>query len=123
MTEGRRWRSSKAIQELARELRKEQTPAEERLWSYLRKKQLCGFKFRRQHPIGTYIVDCYCPSCRLVVEIDGDSHAEREDYDAVRTAWLEVQGCRVIRFTNREVQNEVEVVLGEIVEACEEPPP
>ena len=123
MTEGKRWRSSKAIRDRARELRTEQTPAEKRLWSNLRLKQLSGFRFRRQHPIGTYIVDFYCPSCRIVVEIDGDSHAEREEYDAERTAWLEEQGCRVIRFTNREVMHEIQVVLGEIVEACEEPPP
>ena len=123
MNEGRRWRSSKAIQELARELRKEQTPAERKLWSYLRLKQLSGYKFRRQHPAGSYIVDFYCPSCRLVVEIDGDSHVDQEEYDAERTAWLEEQGYRVIRFTNREVQYQVEVVLGEILEACEEPPP
>ena len=68
-------------------------------------------------------MDFYCPSCRLVVEIDGESHAEREEYDTERTKWLEEQGCRVIRFTNREVQYQVEVVLEEIVEACEEPPP
>ena len=123
MTEGKRWRSSKAIRDRARELRTEQTPAEKRLWSNLRLKQLSGFRFRRQHPIGTYIVDFYYLSSRLVVEIDGDSHADQEEYDTERTEWLEEQGYRVIRFTNREVQLQVMVVLTEIERICEEPPP
>jgi len=59
---------------------------EGKLWSCLRRRQLCGFKFRRHHPVGCHIVDFYCPSCRLVVEIEGDSHVDREDYDAERTA-------------------------------------
>ena len=123
MTDRRRWRTTKAIQERARELRREQTPSERKLWSHLRLKQLGGFKFRRQHAMGSYIVDFYCPARSLVVEIDGESHADREAYDAERTTWLEEQGLRVIRFTNREVHFEIEVVLEEILEACEEPPP
>ncbi len=72
----------------ARELRQPQTPAERKLWSRLRNQRLGGFKFRRQHPIDRFIVDFYCATCHLVVEVDGDSHTEQAEYDAARTAWL-----------------------------------
>jgi very-short-patch-repair endonuclease len=72
----------------AREMRHPQTPAESRLWSRLRNAQLGGFKFRRQHPIDRFIADFYCAACRLVIEIDGDSHAAQAEYDVARTAWL-----------------------------------
>jgi len=94
MTDSKRWRTTRAIQGRARELRRELTPAEGKLWSHLRLKQLCGFRFRRQHAIGSYIVDFYCPSRGLVIEIDGDTHVDREEYDAERTEWLEEQGLR-----------------------------
>ena len=115
----RRWRTTAAIQERARELRRQQTPAEARLWAHLRGKQLHGLKFRRQHPLGRFIVDFYCPSRTLAVELDGHSHAEQEDYDRARTEWLESQGNRVIRFTNREVQESLPAVLEAIEEACQ----
>jgi very-short-patch-repair endonuclease len=75
---------------------------------HLRDRRLAGFKFRRQHPIGNFIVDFYCAGAnRLVIEIDGDSHADQEDYDAARTDWLEGHGFRMIRFTNRQLETEL----------------
>ena len=81
-----------------RELRQPQTPAEEKLWMHVRSRQLGGFKFRRQHPIGPFIVDFYCAACRLVVEIDGESHAEQVEYDLARTAWLNETGLSCYPF-------------------------
>ncbi len=108
-----------AIIDRARELRRKQTPAEKEMWGHLRNRQLFGFRFRRQHPIGSFIVDFYCAACRLVVEIDGDSHAEQVEYDSERTAWLSEQGYRVIRFTNRDVIHRLEGVLEVILSECE----
>jgi very-short-patch-repair endonuclease len=103
----------------ARELRQPQTPAETKLWSHLRNRQLGGFKFRRQHPIDRFIVDFYCAACRLVVEIDGDSHAEQVEYDQARTKWLNDRGCHVIRFTNRDLFQRLDAVLEAILEECD----
>ncbi|MBN1137749.1 MAG: DUF559 domain-containing protein [Anaerolineae bacterium] len=104
----------------ARQLRHPQTPAEGVLWARLRDRRLGGYKFRRQHPVGRFIVDFFCDACHLVVEIDGDSHLDQVEYDAERTAWLEAQGYRVIRFTNREVQRQTAAVLEVILQACGE---
>jgi very-short-patch-repair endonuclease len=114
MARHRRWRATAAAQARARELRKRQTPAERALWSRLRKKQLLGYKFRRQHPIGCFIVDFCCARVKLVVEIDGESHASQVEYDDSRTAHLEEQGYIVIRFTNDQVLRHSSAVLGEI---------
>ena len=103
----------------ARELRQPQTPAESKLWARLRNRQLGGFKFRRQHPIGRFIVDFYCAATRLVIEIDGDSHAEQVEYDQARTAWLSEQGYRVIRFRNQDVYRRVDEVLEAILVECQ----
>ena len=110
-----------AILARARELRQPLTPQEAKLWQRLRRKQLYGLKFRRQHPVERFILDFYCPQHKLVIEIDGDSHAEPEQqlYDQARTEWLEQQGMRVIRFTNREVETNIEGVLEEIARVCE----
>jgi len=104
----------------ARESRREMTPQERRLWARLRAKQLYGLKFRRQHPIDHFILDFYCHQHRLVVEIDGHSHAEPEQiaHDQARTERLEDQGMRVIRFTNREVDANIEAVLEQIARVC-----
>jgi very-short-patch-repair endonuclease len=102
----------------ARELRRNQTPIERKLWSRLRNKQLYGLKFRRQHPLGQYIVDSCCISHKLVVEIDGDSHASQGTYDQARTARLQAQGYTVIRFTNREVIHQLDAVLEAIAQKC-----
>ena len=72
----------------SRELRQPLTPAERKLWTMLRNRNLAGYKFRRQHLIGHFIVDFYCAQVRLVVEIDGDIHSRQVEYDAARTAWF-----------------------------------
>ncbi|HKZ85530.1 MAG TPA: DUF559 domain-containing protein [Anaerolineae bacterium] len=108
----RRWRASREMQARARELRKDMTPAEKKLWQYLCNGQLDGTHFRKQHAVGTYIVDFFCAKSKLVIEVDGDSHAEQVEYDAERTRWLnEEKHYRVIRFTNREVLRNIEGVL------------
>ncbi len=106
----------------ARALRRRLTAAEHTLWSILRNRGLGGLKFRRQHPLGLYIVDFYCAEKRLVVELDGDSHAGRATRDAEREAWLEAHGYRVMRFTNREVMQSLPEVLEAIWQACQENP-
>src|SRR5512147_2434941 len=107
-----RWRASKAMQERARELRKDMTPAEKKLWQYLRHGQLDGAHFRKQHAVDTYIVDFFCAKSKLVIEVDGDSHAEQMEYDAARTQWLSEQHqYRVLRFTNHDVLTNIETVV------------
>ncbi|MGO8914829.1 MAG: endonuclease domain-containing protein [Stellaceae bacterium] len=107
---------------LARRLRITPTDAEIRLWSRLRRKQLEGFRFRRQHPMGPYVVDFFCPDAKLVVEVDGGQHAESAS-DVVRTRWLEAQGYRVIRFWNNDVLGNTEGVLLSILDALRACPP
>jgi very-short-patch-repair endonuclease len=102
----------------SRQLRREQTPAESSLWLCLRNRQLGGYKFRRQVVLGDYIVDFLCFDARLVVEIDGDTHAGRECYDQARQKWLRGQGYSVIRFTNKDVAECIEAVLQTILDTC-----
>lgn len=102
----------------ARDMRREPTEPERRLWQKLRRKQLGSYKFRRQHPNGRFILDFYCHEARLVVEVDGDSHAFQEEYDAARTAWLEAQGLHVLRFSNQAVIQNMDGVLQAIFMAC-----
>jgi len=109
-----RWRTSSSVQARARQLRQSMTPAERKLWFHLCNGQL-GAHFRRQHPIGQFIVDFYCAQVKLIIEIDGATHAAQAEYDAERTRWLQAhKGCRVLRFTNHEVLNQLETVLDEI---------
>lgn len=105
------------IKPLARELRNEPTPAEARLWRYLRRKQVDGWRFRRQHVFDRFIVDFYCPAARLVIEVDGPIHEQQQDYDALRTAFLEALGLRVLRFKNEDVFQNIEGVMTVIAEA------
>lgn len=98
----------------ARELRRNSTDAERVLWNILRRRQVSGLRFRRQAPIGPYIVDFVCLENRLVIEVDGGQHGERLGYDAGRTAWLEDEGYRVIRFWNNQVLEEMEAVKDKI---------
>jgi very-short-patch-repair endonuclease len=104
--------------DFARELRKEQTDAENLLWHLLRGRRFCGFKFRRQYPIGGYILDFYCHAAKLAIELDGGGHTSEEQrlYDAERTKVLEGAGLCVLRFWNNEVLNSLEGVLTEIHE-------
>jgi very-short-patch-repair endonuclease len=95
----------------ARELRKELTPAEAKLWARLRGNKLNGISFRRQHAIGQYVVDFCSPARKMIIELDGSQHLEQEEYDAERTVFLESQGYRVLRFWNNEVMNDIEGVM------------
>lgn len=97
--------------DLARTNRKNPTPAEQRVWSeLLRNRQLLGYKFLRQKPIDGYILDFYCSALGLVIEIDGDSHTNREAYDTERTRILQAYGLQVLRYTNQEVLSNLECV-------------
>jgi very-short-patch-repair endonuclease len=100
-----------------RRLRAESTDAERKLWKHLRAKRFGGFKFRRQHRIGPYFVDLCCVKQRLIVELDGGHHAEQQERDATRTAYLTEQGYRVIRFWNEQVNCEIDNVLEAIYAA------
>ena len=102
----------------AHELRHPQTRAEALLWTHLRNRQLDGLKFRRQHPLGHFIVDFYCASSALVVEIDGDSHTQQAEYDTARTAWLLQRGYHIVRFENADVFRNIEGVLQSILSEC-----
>ena len=97
-----------------RELRQQQTDAEARLWYFLKSRHLGGFKFRRQHSVGPYILDFYCPSAGLAVELDGSQHGNQLAYDERRTAFLAGEGIRVVRFTNDHVLRDPLVVLEKI---------
>ena len=94
-----------------RDLRKRSTDAERALWRLVRNRQLRGFKFRRQAPIGCYIVDFVCFEAMLVVEVDGGHHLEQSNSDDERTRWLETEGFRVLRFWNNQVLKEPDSVL------------
>ena len=107
----------------ARRLRHNSTRAEHALWQELRAARFGGYKFRRQVLIGRYVVDFVCFGAGLVIEVDGGQHAERLRYDAQRTAWLEGQGFRVLRFWNTEVLGSVEAVKAVIAEAFKGMPP
>lgn len=102
-----------AMQDRARRMRKSPTPSEGRLWQALRNRQLGGFKFLRQHPIGPTIVDFYCHEKRLVVEVDGGVHRanEAKEYDRAREAFLEAYGLTIVRCAAEDVENSLEKVL------------
>src|SRR5215210_585989 len=89
----------------ARDLRARETPVEDILWEELRGRRLDGMKFRRQHPIGAFVVDFCCAECRLVIELDGEIHANQRQQDTEREAVLALAGYRVIRFPNQSVRN------------------
>jgi len=107
----------------ARHLRADQTLAERKLWRFLRDRRLGGFKLRRQHPVGPFIADFCCLEADLVIELDGGQHAAQRDADARRTAFLEAQGYRVLRFWDNEALANTSGVLGRIVEALGHPHP
>jgi very-short-patch-repair endonuclease len=97
----------------ARRMRREPTDAEKRLWSHLRDRRLGGFKFRRQYPIGGYIVDFYCPSASLAVELDGGQHADAAaiQYDQKRTKRLNELGVRVLRFWDHDLLRDPQWII------------
>ncbi len=105
----------------AARLRKDSTDAERALWAALRNRRLGDSKFRRQHPLGPYVVDFACISHRLVVEVDGGQHAVRTEFDSARTQWLTARGYRVVRFWNHEVLQNIESVKRAILEELSRP--
>lgn len=111
---------SPAILERARDFRHPLKPPEAKVWLAVRNRQL-GFKFRRQNPIGRFIVDFWCAEARLVIEIDGDTHSvpDQAAYDRARTVWLEERGHKVIRFRAGQVERNIEGVLETIRRECE----
>jgi very-short-patch-repair endonuclease len=109
------------ILDAAKVHRQEPTAAETLLWSALRKQQLCGLPFRRQHPVDRFILDFYCPRKKLAVELDGASHDGRESVDQARTDALATLNIRVIRFRNEEVLNDLPSVLQRIKAAVDHP--
>jgi len=107
---------NKNLKQLARQLRRDMTDAERQLWAKLRKKQLKGYQFYRQKPVGDYIVDFFCPRVKLVIEVDGRQHFsdEMREYDRIREDFLSSLGLRVLRFTNTEVLTHTEKVIKSI---------
>lgn len=116
-------RTTLTIQQRAKELRKKATPAERILWERLRGRQLGGFKFRRQAPMGRFIADFYCAEQKLIVELDGGIHDFQLEADQLRTEEMESFGYRVIRFKNEQVEKDIESVLRSILTTCKTPLP
>jgi adenine-specific DNA-methyltransferase len=113
----------KNIRNKARQLRRNQTDAEQALWARLRDRQLSGAKFRRQHPIGPFVADFCCSEQKLVVELDGGQHAVEIAGDRKRSRFLEAQGYRVLRFWNHDVLKDTVAVLERIAEVLGDPHP
>ena len=107
------------MKERARFMRRHPTLSEAILWKRLRKRQVKGFQFRRQHPIVRFIVDFYCAEAKLVIEVDGSAHDQpgHDEYDAERQNFLEALGLRVLRFSDSKVVTETEDVLRKIADA------
>lgn len=100
-----------------RDLRNNPTDAEKKIWQHLRLRNLDGNKFRRQHPVGNFIVDFVCIEKKLIVELDGGQHQESVAYDSERTEWLESKGYRVVRFWDNDVLLDTDSVMKAIYEA------
>ncbi len=110
--------------QLCRELRVDPTHAEKILWECLRRKQIDGFKFRRQHPIGRFIADFYCRERRLVVELDGAVHRkmDQKEYDRLRDDIIRTRDIRILRIENKRVFDSIEDVLKEILDLLRSDP-
>jgi very-short-patch-repair endonuclease len=106
----------RVVDEEAKRMRREPTPAEVALWKALRGEQVRGRKFRRQHPMGRFIIDFYCPDLKLCIEVDGKHHAHGEQWerDRERTLFLSRGGFTIIRFTNEEVLTDLPTVVAKI---------
>jgi very-short-patch-repair endonuclease len=113
---------NKILTSFARRLRRDQTEAEKKIWKYLRSKKINSLKFRRQQPIGRYIVDFVCFEIKLIVELDGSQHIENNDRDSERDSWLRSQGFKVLRLWDNEVMNNVDGVLELIFDCCSNHP-
>lgn len=101
--------------------RKEGTPAERRLWQALRARQLNGFKFRRQVWLGPFIADFFCAGAKLIMEVDGDTHASQRTYDRLRTNWLKYEGFDLVRVTNADVMHNLDGVLEQLASKLPSP--
>ena len=106
-----------SIKAKARELRKNMTDAELLLWKHIRNKGINNIHFRRQHPYGIYIIDFFCSKANLALELDGDIHKFKSEYDCERTKYLEESGLKVLRFSNYDVENNIEEVINKIKSA------
>jgi very-short-patch-repair endonuclease len=103
----------------ARALRKNLTDAERLLWKHLRMRQLGSYKFRRQQPIGNYIVDFVCFEKKVIIELDGGQHTQQAEYDEARSEWLQERGYRVLRYWNHDVMKAPYVIMAKILEEIE----
>ena len=114
--------------DFAKHLRQASTSSEQFLWQFLRNRQRCGKKFRRQHPLGTYIADFYCAEAKLVIEVDGSPHdtVEGKRKDEARDAWMRLRGIEVLRFGGWHVESDTQAVLvcidHVLRERCPSPP-
>ena len=117
---GKRNVNRKELKDYRRELRNNLTPAEAVLWKHLKAGRLNGTSWRRQFSVGDYILDFYCPACKLCVELDGASHftMQGDVYDCDRSTFLESLGIRVLRFENKEIWNSLDLVLESISQAA-----
>jgi very-short-patch-repair endonuclease len=103
----------------ARELRASMSPPERKLWTRLRSRKLRGLRFRRQHPIGAYVLDFFCDEAGLAVELDGGHHAESKEHDERRDAWLAAQGIAVLRIPVPTFERDIPASLNRIAATCE----
>lgn len=114
-----RWRTTAAKALRARQLRRDQTPAEHILWQHLRAHRMLGLHFRRQHPLDRFIVDFCCAEARVVLELDGPIHRAQRAYDAARGATLEALGYRVLCWTNQQIERDLDPVRAQIRHALQ----
>lgn len=127
MTDAKSYRESKraaaATKGNAKSLRKAMNASERALWVALRGRKIGGLKFRRQAPLGSYIADFYCHEIRLVVEVDGSTHNNRQNEDAKRDQWMSQLGIRVLRVQSNDVLKNMDGVVRTILHIAQEPPP
>lgn len=102
------------IIKLAQQMRRNMTRCEKILWDRIKEKKLDGYKFRRQHPVHRYILDFYCHEKRFAIEVDGDIHKERKDYDEYRDLFLQSAGIRTVRVTNKEILDDIDMAIEKI---------
>lgn len=107
------------LRQRAKNLRQQSTDTERRLWYYLRANRI-GFKFKRQVPMGSYIVDFVCFEKRLIIELDGSQHSTNQKYDIERTSWLNMRGFKVLRFWNNDALQQTASVIDVILRALSE---